>query len=237
MGLPAENAMFPDSFLATSTAVSNDRPDMIWLSGGTFRMGSDSHYPEEAPAHRVTVDGFWMDRTPVTNREFRKFVNATRYVTFAEIRPDPKDYPGALRRHAEGGIAGIHAAQAAGRPARLGRVVELQVRRQLAPALRAAQLDQRTGQIIRSSISPIAMPKPTPDGPARSCRPKRNGSSPRAEGSRAPSSPGDTSSHRMGGRWRTPGRVTSRTRTAPRTATSAHRPSQRFRPTAMASTT
>jgi hypothetical protein len=42
------------------------------------------------------VDGFWMDRTPVTNRQFRKFVNATGYVTFAEIPPDPKDYPGAL---------------------------------------------------------------------------------------------------------------------------------------------
>jgi formylglycine-generating enzyme len=69
---------------------------MVWIPGGTFRMGSDRHYPEEAPAHRVTVDGFWIDRSPVTNREFRKFVNATGYVTFAEKKPDPKDYPGAL---------------------------------------------------------------------------------------------------------------------------------------------
>ena len=38
--------------------------DMVWISGGTFRMGSDRHYPEEAPAHQVTVDGFWIDRTP-----------------------------------------------------------------------------------------------------------------------------------------------------------------------------
>jgi formylglycine-generating enzyme required for sulfatase activity len=72
------------------------RNGMIWIAGGTFRMGSDRHYPEEAPAHRVTVDGFWIDRTPVTNREFRKFVSATGYVTFAEIKPDAKDYPGAL---------------------------------------------------------------------------------------------------------------------------------------------
>ena len=59
-------------------------------------MGSDKHYPEEAPAHRVTVDGFWMDRYPVTNRKFREFVRATRHVTVAEITPDPKDYPGML---------------------------------------------------------------------------------------------------------------------------------------------
>src|SRR5262249_20685565 len=72
------------------------RPNLIWIPGGTFRMGSDKHYPEETPVHRVSVDGFWIDRTPVTNRDFRKFVNATGYVTFAEIAPDPKDYPGAL---------------------------------------------------------------------------------------------------------------------------------------------
>jgi hypothetical protein len=69
---------------------------MIFIPGGTFREGSDQHYPEEAPVHRVSVDGFWIDPTPVTNRDFRKFVNATGYVTFAEIPPNPKDYPGAL---------------------------------------------------------------------------------------------------------------------------------------------
>src|SRR6516165_6442706 len=71
-------------------------PDMVRLPGGTFRMGSDRHYPEEAPVHRVTVGPFWIDRTPVTNRQFRQFVDATGYVTVAEIAPDPKDYPGAL---------------------------------------------------------------------------------------------------------------------------------------------
>ena len=69
---------------------------MARIPGGTFRMGSDAHYPEEAPVHRVTVDPFRIDRTPVTNRQFRKFVNETGYTTFAEIAPDPKDYPGAL---------------------------------------------------------------------------------------------------------------------------------------------
>jgi formylglycine-generating enzyme required for sulfatase activity len=69
---------------------------MVHIPSGTFRMGSDRHYPEEAPAHRVTVDGFWIDRAPVTNREFRKFINATGYVTFAEVKPNAQDYPGAL---------------------------------------------------------------------------------------------------------------------------------------------
>ena len=69
---------------------------MVLIAGGTFRMGADRHYPEEAPEHRVIVDEFWIDRTPVTNAEFRSFVNATGYVTFAEIKPDANDYPGAL---------------------------------------------------------------------------------------------------------------------------------------------
>jgi sulfatase modifying factor 1 len=70
--------------------------DMVFVPGGEFRMGSDRHYPEEAPAHRVSVGAFRIDAAPVTNRQFRKFVNATNYVTFAEIAPDPQDYPGAL---------------------------------------------------------------------------------------------------------------------------------------------
>ncbi|KQK30957.1 gliding motility-associated lipoprotein GldK [Bosea thiooxidans] len=69
---------------------------MVRIPGGTFRMGSDKHYPEEAPSHRASVDPFWIDPTPVTNRQFRAFVEATGHVTFAEIAPDPKDYPGAL---------------------------------------------------------------------------------------------------------------------------------------------
>ena len=68
---------------------------MLHVPGGTYCMGSDRHYPEEAPVHRVTVDGFWMDRTPVTNRQFRKFVNATGYVTFAELTPKAEHYPDA----------------------------------------------------------------------------------------------------------------------------------------------
>jgi sulfatase modifying factor 1 len=71
-------------------------PDMVWIPGGTYWMGSDHHYPEEAPAHQVTVSGFWMDRFTVTNAQFAYFVEATGYVTVAERPLNPADYPGAL---------------------------------------------------------------------------------------------------------------------------------------------
>jgi formylglycine-generating enzyme len=69
---------------------------MIPIPSGTFIMGSNDHYPEEAPAHRVRVDDFLMDATPVTNDQFAEFAKATGHVTTAELTPDPKDYPGAL---------------------------------------------------------------------------------------------------------------------------------------------
>ena len=71
-------------------------PDMVWVPSTTYAMGSNDHYPEERPTHRVSVDGFWMDKYPVTNERFTRFVEATAYVTFAELPPNPADYPGAL---------------------------------------------------------------------------------------------------------------------------------------------
>jgi formylglycine-generating enzyme len=74
---------------------SKSHKDMVWIPGGTFLMGSDHHYPEEAPAHVVTVDGFWMDQFAVTNAQFSRFVEVTNYVTLAERTPDAADYPDA----------------------------------------------------------------------------------------------------------------------------------------------
>ncbi len=68
---------------------------VVWLPGATFRMGSDAHYPEEAPAHRVRVSGFGIDRFEVTNADYSAFVDATGYVTVAERPLAPEDYPGA----------------------------------------------------------------------------------------------------------------------------------------------
>jgi formylglycine-generating enzyme required for sulfatase activity len=77
--------------------------DMVWIPEGTFLMGSNDHYPEERPIRRVSVDGFWMDRTPITNEQFARFVAETRHVTFAELPPNPADYPGAKKEMLKAG--------------------------------------------------------------------------------------------------------------------------------------
>lgn len=79
------------------TDVNGDaaRPGMRWVPGGTFGMGADQSYPEEAPVHTVTVSGLWMDEHTVTNAEFAAFVAATGYQTIAERPLDPAMYPGA----------------------------------------------------------------------------------------------------------------------------------------------
>jgi formylglycine-generating enzyme required for sulfatase activity len=69
------------------------QPGMVWIPGGTFLMGSDQHYPEEAPAHEVRVDGFWMDAHTVTSAAFARFVEETGYATVAERPLDPAAYP------------------------------------------------------------------------------------------------------------------------------------------------
>jgi sulfatase modifying factor 1 len=71
-------------------------PDnMVWVPGGHFSMGSEDFYPEERPVHVQQVNGFWLDRHPVTVEEFRGFVDATGHVTVAETAPDAVDFPDA----------------------------------------------------------------------------------------------------------------------------------------------
>lgn len=70
-------------------------PEGRWIPGGEFLMGSDAHYPEEAPSGPARIEGFWMAETPVTVAQFRSFVAETGYSTVAERAPDPAMYPGA----------------------------------------------------------------------------------------------------------------------------------------------
>jgi formylglycine-generating enzyme len=80
---------------ATELTAARSHEGMVWIPGGTFLMGSNHHYPEEAPAHHASVEGFWMDARQVTNAQFRAFVEATGYITGAEQAPLAEDYPGA----------------------------------------------------------------------------------------------------------------------------------------------
>jgi formylglycine-generating enzyme required for sulfatase activity len=67
---------------------------MVWIPPGQFLMGSEfGPFTDARPIHTVELDGFWIDKTPVTNEEFAKFVRATSYVTVAERSPSAKDYP------------------------------------------------------------------------------------------------------------------------------------------------
>jgi formylglycine-generating enzyme len=88
-----ESVMLAATEHRTTEGPSTDR--MSWISGGTFLMGSNDHYPEEAPTHRVSVSGFRIDRCAVTNAEFQRFVDATGHVTLAERPANQDDYPGA----------------------------------------------------------------------------------------------------------------------------------------------
>ncbi|WP_375582600.1 formylglycine-generating enzyme family protein [Cyclobacterium xiamenense] len=89
----------PDRFASGSAASAPTLPErdapvshegMIWIEGGTYTRGAtdDRGRQDELPAHTVQVDGFWMDETEVTNRQFAEFVEATGYVTVAEKKPD-----------------------------------------------------------------------------------------------------------------------------------------------------
>lgn len=68
--------------------------ELVEVPGGSFRMGSTSFYPEEAPVHTATVEDFAIERHPVTNAQFAEFIEATGYATVAERPLDPKLYPG-----------------------------------------------------------------------------------------------------------------------------------------------
>ncbi len=74
----------------------NNHENMALIPAGTFWMGSaEASFIDVRPVHQVRLKRFWMDKTEVTNEQFKKFVDATHYVTIAEIKPEAKDFPGA----------------------------------------------------------------------------------------------------------------------------------------------
>ena len=80
--------LFANAIAVAETPDRKPPPGMVWIAGGEFTMGSawELARHDEKPVHRVRVDGFWMAATEVTNAQFRQFVEATGYVTTANIR-------------------------------------------------------------------------------------------------------------------------------------------------------
>ena len=159
---------------------------MVAIPGGEFRMGSDEHYPEEAPAHRVRVDAFSIDRLAVTNRRFAAFVEATGYVTVAERPLDPADFPGAPAENLQPGSLVFTMTPGPVDLRHLNQWWTWTPGASLAAPGGAAARRSTAARTTRSSTSPTRTPRPTPPGPASRCRPRPSGSSPRAEGSTAP---------------------------------------------------
>ncbi len=100
-GGQAASTTHRDAEVKTDTPHLNDQeppgsaPEgMVWIPGGEFWMGADE-FPDAQPWHKVYVDGFWMDKTEVTNAQFVQFVKETGYVTVAERTPRAEDFPGA----------------------------------------------------------------------------------------------------------------------------------------------
>jgi len=102
---PPERANFLPTIPNTAPAPDSAPESMVWIPGGEFSMGAQDPpdmdevgmqaTKDSRPIHRVYVDGFWMDKTDVTNEQFAKFVKATGYVTVAERTPRAEDFPGA----------------------------------------------------------------------------------------------------------------------------------------------
>ena len=94
MPVPIEEGREKINSSAQTSPLASETPfGMKFIPGGAFLMGSDRHYPEEAPVRKIAVDDFWIDETPVTNAQFAAFVAATGHRTCAEIAPDPAQYP------------------------------------------------------------------------------------------------------------------------------------------------
>ena len=216
------------ALLATPPASMRDAaPEgMVWIPAGESTMGWDG--PEarydEGPAHRVHVDGFFMDATEVTNAQFRAFVEATGYRTTAER---PVDWEQMKKQVAPGTEAARGTARS-GRYLHVARSTHRARRRERGGPGRPGNWRQpevpvrrsRAGRTTSLSTSRGMMPSPTPKGKRR--RPRLNGNGPRVSAGTASSS-GVTSSCPTAGTWRTSGRVCP-TATPARTASPGPRP-------------
>ena len=200
-------------------------------------MGSDHHYPEESPARAVRVESFQIDVHPVTNLQFRRFVEATGHVTLAEQPPDPAAYPGAKPDEL---VAGSLVFRMTSGPVNLGEFWRWWAwtpgadwRHPLGPDSTLEGLDDHpvvhVALLRRCRLRTVGRPA--------SCPPKPSGSMRPGEVWRAPNSAGVRSIRRKRRRWPTPGKAVFPTRTPDSTDGPAPIRWAPTHPTAMACTT
>ena len=219
---------------------------MVWIPGGEFSMGANDPpdmdnvgmqaTKDARPIHRVYVDGFFMDKTDVTNAQFARFVKATGYVTVAERKPRAEDYPSAPPENL---VAGSVVFSPPNHPVPLDNhyqwwsyVHGANWRHPLGPQSNIIGKDN-----ILSSKSPTKMRWLMRNGQASACPPRRNGNSPRAVAWRVSHSSGAASSGPTVNGWPTPTRAIFPTTIRAQTDTSASPRWRSIRPMDMAYTT
>lgn len=187
-----------------SSKGDNRQPEMILLPGGSFLMGADNFYAEEGPVREVRVESFAMDVTPVTHREFSRFIDATGYVTWAERTPTAGNYPDAAPGML---VAGSAVFDETSGPVDLSDPLQWWHYEHRACWKRPYGASVRFAEyrITRSRRSVITTPWPMRNGPARICQRKRNGNMRHAAGFLGVITPGATSCIPVAGVWPIPG--------------------------------
>ena len=221
-----------------------ERPEgMVWIPGGEFSMGAAEQpgmnevgmqaTTDSRPFHRVYVDGFWMDATEVTNAQFSKFIEATKYVTVAERTPRAEDFPGAPPENLVAGAVVFSPPNHS---------VALNDHFQWWSYAKGASWRHPDGpksSLARRDKYPVVQiayedAVASGSGPGSGCPRRRSGSLRHEAGSAERSIPGATSSCRVAARWPISIKAISRIRMRAKTASAALGllPSLRRTPTA-----
>ncbi len=201
--------------------------DLVWIPGQTAVLGLRPPLPRGGTARPVSVDGFWMMATAVTNTQFAEFVAATGYLTVAERPLDPADYPDAPPENLQPGSMVFTRTQRPGGPSPPQPVVDVDAGGVVAPPRGPrSSIDKRADH----PVVHVAYEDAEAYAAWAGCRfrPRPNGRSRPAAASTTPTTPGATSRNHRANRWPTTGTASSRS--CPRPVTDAPRRSAAIPP-------
>ncbi len=184
----------PVAIRINSDAVPGPAPQgMVWIPGGTFWMGCEGcGMPDALPVHVVEVDGFWMDRTPVTNAEFQKIRRRDWLRHRRRASVEGERLSRRVERSACAGLGGVQSDDETCSARQSSSVVALHSGRKLEASAGIDEQRAREGRITPLCTWRSKMCRRTRSGPASGCPPRPSSSSPRADGSIAISIRGAT---------------------------------------------